>query len=70
LKKKSDQKTIPWVPIMCFYFQNFHVFSWSSGSYQDLEIYFNLKDYFSFTTTTLDSVNVKISGNLKQKLFL
>jgi hypothetical protein len=34
----------------------------------DLEIYFNLNDYLSFTRTKLDSCNVKISGNLKQKL--
>jgi hypothetical protein len=48
----------------------FHVFSCSSGSHHDSEISFNLNDYFSFTTATLDSGNVKISGNLKQKLFL
>jgi hypothetical protein len=30
----------------------------------------NLNGYFSFISTTLDSVNVKISGNLKQKLNL
>jgi hypothetical protein len=28
------------------------------------------KGYFSFTTATKDSVKVKISDNLKQKLFL
>jgi hypothetical protein len=73
LKKKSDQNTIPCVkcgPLCVFYFRNFHVISCSSGSHHDLEISFNLNDYYSFTTTTLDSVNVKISGNLKQKLFL
>jgi hypothetical protein len=47
-----------------FYFRNFHVFSCSSGSHYDLEISFNPDDYFSFTTTTIDLVNVKISGNL------
>jgi hypothetical protein len=57
-------------PLCVFHFRNFHVFPCLSGVHYDFEIYFNLNGYFSFTTTTLDSGNVKISGNLKQKLFL
>jgi hypothetical protein len=56
-------------PIMCFYFRDFDVISCSWGSHHDLEISFNLNNYFSFTTTTLDSVNVKISGNLNFRQF-
>jgi hypothetical protein len=55
---------------MCFYFRNFQCFSCFSDSHHDLEISFNLNNYFSFTTATLDSVNVKISCYLKQKVFL
>jgi hypothetical protein len=53
-----------------FLLSKFSCFSCFSGSHHDLETSFNLNGYFSFTSTTLDSVNVKISGNLKQKLFL
>jgi hypothetical protein len=77
-EKKSDQKTIscvkyeygPLIHYVFFTFEIFMFFSCSSGSHHNLEISFNLNDYFSFTTTTLDSVNVKILTNLKQKLFL
>jgi hypothetical protein len=70
-EKKSVEKAIPCVkygPFIVFYLWNFHVFSCFSGLHYDFEIYFNLNGYFSFTKTTLDSVNVKILG--KKKLFL
>jgi hypothetical protein len=55
---------------MCFLLRNFLVFSCFSGLHYDFEISFDLNGYFLFTTTTLDSFNVKISDSLKQKLFL
>jgi hypothetical protein len=55
---------------MCFLLRNFHVFRCCSGSHYDFEISFDLNGYFSFTTITSDSFNVKISDSLKQKLFL
>jgi hypothetical protein len=55
---------------MCFLLSKFLCFPCFPCSHHDLEISFNLNDYFSFTTTTLDSVTVKITANLKQKLFL
>jgi hypothetical protein len=70
---KSDEKTIPCVkygPLFVFTFEIFMFFSCFSGLHHDLEISFNLNDYFSYTKTTLDSLNVKISGNLKKKLSL
>jgi hypothetical protein len=57
-------------PIMCFLLRNFHVFSCFSGLHYDSEISFDLNGYFLFTTTTLDSFNVKISDSLQKKLFL
>jgi hypothetical protein len=53
-----------------------HLFVWMVWNWcidlipnYDLKISFNLNDYFSFTTTTLDSVNVKISDNLNKNYF-
>jgi hypothetical protein len=40
-----------------------YVLSCSSGSHHDLKIPFNLNDYFSFPTTTLDSVIEKFQAN-------
>jgi hypothetical protein len=46
------------------------VFPCFSCSHHDLEISFNLNDYFSFTRTTLDSVTVKIFEGLVTKVNL
>jgi hypothetical protein len=73
MKKNQMKKTIPCVkygPLCVFCFRNFYILSCFSGSHHDLEISSNLNVYFSFTTTKLDSGNVKSQvPNKKQKLF-
>jgi hypothetical protein len=66
-EKKSDEKTIPCMKYGPLYV-NFKILMFFLLF--DFGIFFDLNGYFSFTSTTLDTVNVQISGNLKQKLYI
>jgi hypothetical protein len=58
-----------WRSVLLFYTRDFHESSCFSGSLQDFQIFFEPNGYFSFTTTTWGSVNVKFWHNLKSNLF-
>jgi hypothetical protein len=72
-EKKSDEKTLPCVkysPLCVFIFEIFMFIPGFWVLITILKYFFNLNGYFSFTTTTEDSVHVKIlDRNLFSKPF-